>query len=109
MATIPTYQDFLDRTGAPDKFTKEIETRFLDGENAAHCVAHLAEYKDGKILYSLLTEKTIVQFLQFLDMIEGRGAVRGESYFICTYLEGSILIMVCHTTNKFVSTEDTFE
>lgn len=99
------YKEFKEKLG---KFTipkGDLAEALICGIDSIHFVARLAEIKDGE--YNVvISEELMGRFVDTVEMLEKRGAVREADYIVAGNAYPDHLTVEIHTTDKFFSPED---
>lgn len=94
------YEEFKERLG---KLTIPDTNDFLlRGEKTFHIYQKLGVITDGEYIINMSSE-SMKNFLNIIDILEKRGAVREKDYMVCC---NDKLILSIHSVDSFLSDED---
>ncbi len=98
------YKEFQERI----KFTvpnKEQSEKLISGLDSMHfaCCLGIVFGNEYKITIS---SEMMEHFCSVLDILENRGAIKGEDYIVCAGRTPKYLTVEIHTTHSFLSDED---
>lgn len=95
------YKELVEKIG---RKTDTPSKEFLDNEDGFHIIVTIGAIVDGSFCSFEIIH--CEPFLLARDLVEERGAVRGEDYFISCFVSGSFFKIALHTTHAFLSDED---
>lgn len=99
------YNEFRERVGKITIPTGELEERLIKGQDSIHFVVHLGKLSGDS--YEIdVSPANIDLFVEILDLLDKRHAIREKDYVVCGSFVGSELRLGVHTTRDFLSDED---
>lgn len=99
------YEEFKDRLGKMTIPRGELVETLIRGTDSMHFVARLANIVDDR--YDVvISEELMDRFVDTVEMLEKRGAVRETDYIVAGNAYPDHLTVEIHTTDRFFSVED---
>lgn len=100
------YQEFRQRM--PKITVPEPGNTLIEGEDSLHWTIRIGSIVGNE--YSIhISEETMQDFLDVVELLEERGAKNGQDYIVCGQKRISSITLGIHTTRNFLNVVEDFE
>lgn len=100
------YQTFKSVVGELDYPTDQQKRTLIEGPDSVHLVIMFGEIEGELYQIDEIPDEHVKKLMDFVSLIESRGAIRGEDYFLGCRVVGHRFEVGVHTTHLFFSLED---